>query len=105
MERWPVIITIGAALLGLVAGEMLISDPVVKDWVDANAAWLHYAGPVAGAVFVVAVGKWLAKRRVEAPVELDDLATNDAQPAARASMAAPPTAGGSPAAQPESWRR
>ena len=39
MERFPVIITIGAALLGWVAGEMLISDPVVKDWVDANAAW------------------------------------------------------------------
>jgi YjbE family integral membrane protein len=90
MERFPVIITIGAALLGWVAGEMLISDPVVKDWVDANAAWLHYAGPAAGAVLVVAVGKWLAKRHEEAPVKLDDLAEDDPQPATGGAPAAPP---------------
>ena len=46
MERWPIIITIGGALLGWVAGEMAVSDPAVKDWVDANAGWLHYALPV-----------------------------------------------------------
>ena len=91
MGRFPVIITIGAALLGWVAGEMLVGDPVLKDWVDANAAWLHYAGPVGGAVAVVAVGKWLAKRGEErAPVALDDLAADDRQPAA----------GGAPARRP-----
>lgn len=62
MDRWPIIITIGAALLGWVAGEMAIGDPLVKDWIDANAAWLHYAAPAAGAVLVVAVGKLLAAR-------------------------------------------
>ena len=29
MERYPVIITIGAALIGLVAGEMLVTDPAL----------------------------------------------------------------------------
>ena len=83
MGRFPVIITIGAALLGWVAGEMLVGDPVLKGWVDANAAWLHYAGPGGGAVAVVAVGKWLAKRHEERmPVVLDDLAADDRQPAA-----------------------
>lgn len=62
MDRFPIIITLGAALLGWVAGEMAVTDPVVKDWVDANAAWLHWGAPAAGAVFVVAVGKWLAAR-------------------------------------------
>jgi YjbE family integral membrane protein len=62
MNRWPVIITIGAALLGWVAGEMAATDPVVKDWVDLNAAWLHWAAPAAGAILVVAIGKWLAAR-------------------------------------------
>ena len=62
MERFPVIITIGAALLGWVSGDMAATDPVVKGWVDANAAWLHWAAPVAGAVFVVVTGKWLAAR-------------------------------------------
>ena len=34
----------------------------IKDWVDAQAAFLHYAAPAAGALGVVAVGKWLASR-------------------------------------------
>jgi YjbE family integral membrane protein len=87
MERYPIIITIGAALLGWVAGEMVISDPVAKGWIDANAAWLHYAGPAAGAIAVVAVGKLLAKRREEAPVVLDDLAADDPQPSANGTSA------------------
>ena len=29
---WPVIITIGGGLLGFVAGEMLVTDPALKDW-------------------------------------------------------------------------
>jgi len=62
MERWPIIITIGAGLLGWVSGDMAATDPVVKGWVDANAAWLHWAAPTAGAVLVVVVGKWLAGR-------------------------------------------
>ena len=65
MERWPIIITIGGGLLGWVAGEMAISDPAVKDWVDANAAWLHYAAPVLGAAIVIAIGKILARRSAE----------------------------------------
>jgi YjbE family integral membrane protein len=90
MERFPIIITIGAALLGWVAGEMMISDPVVKGWIDANAAWLHYAGPAAGAAAVVAIGKLLAKRHEKAPVILDDLAAGDPQPAAGGASAAKP---------------
>jgi YjbE family integral membrane protein len=63
MSRYPVIITIGAALLGWVAGEMAISDPAVKSWIDANAAYLHYLAPAAGALGVVLLGTWLAKRK------------------------------------------
>jgi len=73
MDRWPIIITIGAALLGWVAGDMAVTDPLVKDWVDANAAWLHWAAPVAGAVFVVAAGKWLAARAEAGHKEVVDL--------------------------------
>jgi YjbE family integral membrane protein len=70
MERFPVIITIGAALLGWVAGEMFVSDPLVKDWVDAAAAMLHWLAPVAGAVLVIAAGMLLARRALAAPVGL-----------------------------------
>jgi YjbE family integral membrane protein len=106
MERFPVIITIGAALLGWVAGEMMISDPVVKDWIDANAAWLHYAGPAAGAALVVVVGRLLARRHVEeVAAVLDDLAAGDPQPAAGGGAAAVQSRAAAAApAQPEAWR-
>jgi len=63
MERYPVIITLGAAVLGWTAGEMSVTDPAVADWVKANAHWLDWIGPALGAVLVVAVGKALAKRK------------------------------------------
>jgi len=66
MSRFPIIITIGAALLGWVAGEMAITDPLVKDWVNAQAAFLHYLAPALGAIGVVLVGKWLASREEKA---------------------------------------
>jgi nucleotide-binding universal stress UspA family protein len=62
MTRFPIIITIGAGLLGWVAGEMAITDPAVRAWVDANAAYLHYAAPALGAVGVVLFGNWMARR-------------------------------------------
>lgn len=66
MERFPVIIVLGAALLGWVAGEMAIGDPVASPWIDANARWLHYGAPLAGAVAVVLIGKALAARKTAA---------------------------------------
>ena len=69
MERYPVIITLGAALLGFVAGEMLVTDRAVE-------ATFHSAGPVASwlikiacALGVVLVGRWLAARKSHAQVE------------------------------------
>lgn len=73
MHRFPVIITIGAGLLGWVAGEMASTDPVVVSWVDANADWLHWAAPAAGALLVVVFGKWLAARTAKQR-EMVDLA-------------------------------
>jgi len=61
MARFPVIITIGAGLLGWVAGEMAMSDPAIKDWA-ASQHTLHMAAPVLGALLVVATGKWLTSR-------------------------------------------
>jgi YjbE family integral membrane protein len=65
MERFPVIVTAGAALIGWVAGDTIFSDTVVKPLAgDSNVA--HYAFAVAGAVFVVLLGKWLASRNTKA---------------------------------------
>ena len=48
-------------LIGWVAGETIVRDTILRDMLAANP-WLHYAAAAAGAVFVVAVGKWLQKR-------------------------------------------
>ncbi|HSN39800.1 MAG TPA: TerC family protein [Burkholderiales bacterium] len=80
MERFPVIITIGAGILGWVAGEMAATDPVVHDWVNAHAAWLHWAAPAAGVVFVVVLGKWLAARAAEQQRGVVDLADGEPRP-------------------------
>jgi YjbE family integral membrane protein len=63
MTRFPVIITLGGAVLGWVAGEMMITDPVVGTWVEDQAKWLHTAAPAFGALFVVAMGKWITTFR------------------------------------------
>ena len=85
MERWPVIITLGAALLGFVAGEMAVTDPAIGDWVKATFTHAGDKPVVAGislellcgligALFVWAVGTWLARRKaatvVPAPGEV-----------------------------------
>lgn len=70
MQRFPIVITIGAALLGWVAGEMAVTDPLVKEGVNAQAGWLHAVAPAAGAALVVIFGKWLGIReRSEARAE------------------------------------
>jgi YjbE family integral membrane protein len=77
MGRFPVIITIGAGLLGWVAGEMAISDPAVKEWVDTQMSYLHYVAPALGAAGVIALGKFLAGR-AEAKVLADSKAETPA---------------------------
>ena len=62
MQKYPVIITIGAALLGFLAGEMMLTDPAVQERLgDISRVWVTLAG-VAGAAFVVLVGKWKLRR-------------------------------------------
>ncbi len=62
MQRFPVIITIGAALLGYVAGEMAVTDPALSAWVDTQAHWLHQVVPIGCAALVIVVGKYLNAR-------------------------------------------
>ena len=66
MERFPLIVTAGAALLGFLAGEMLLTDPaVVERFGEMSHTVLNIAGAV-GAVIVVGLGTALQRRRVAA---------------------------------------
>ena len=62
MERFPVIITIGAALIGFVAGEMAWEDAAISSLTHPYPAAMKYAAATLGAVIVVVWGKWLAAR-------------------------------------------
>lgn len=63
MERFPIIITIGAALLGFLAGEMLVTDPAVTARFGAVSHTIELVAGVIGAVLVVALGTYLSKRQ------------------------------------------
>jgi YjbE family integral membrane protein len=54
MERWPIIVTLGAAFLGWVGGEMSVSDQKVHS-ILAMYPLLHWLVPAAFAVIVLAV--------------------------------------------------
>jgi YjbE family integral membrane protein len=70
MDRFPIIITLGGMLLGWIAGTMVVTDPVlVHPDVMPQAPKLpatdlvRYAAGAAGALLVLALGKWLVARR------------------------------------------
>ena len=82
MERYPVIITLGAAILGYVAGEMLVTDPGLQGLaLLAPDGWLHTLLPLASAGLVVVLGKWVMGRPAAGPAPaIVDLARPDEQP-------------------------
>ena len=61
MERYPVIVLAGAALIGWVAGETIISDVALKDMTSGHP-WMHYVAAALGAMLVLALGKARARR-------------------------------------------
>ena len=63
MDRWPIIVTAGAGLLGFVAGEMAVTDPAVHEWFQGRVERFEVPIAFAGAVLVIVVGKLLARRK------------------------------------------
>ncbi len=79
LDRFPLVITLGAGLLGWIAGGMLVGDTAVLQhlarldggaWVAATAsgmpvavAAVHYGAAAVGALLVVSLGWLLGRRR------------------------------------------
>lgn len=61
MERFPIIVVLGAALIGWVAGETIASDSALKG-VLGEAPWVHYAAAIVGAALVLLIGKLMQRR-------------------------------------------
>lgn len=75
MDRYPIVITAGGALLGWIGGGMILGDPAVPKDLFADIPYAKQLAAASGALLVIAIGKWLAARtlarrpRIE-PVDL-----------------------------------
>jgi len=64
IERYPIVVTLGGALLGWIAGGMMVTDPMSTRWLGGEPGYsLKYAAEIAGAVLVVVLGKAIGARR------------------------------------------
>ncbi len=70
MDRFPLIITLGAMLLGWIAGTMAVTDPALINAATlpqlpklTESALLKYGAGIAGALLVLVLGKWMVARR------------------------------------------
>lgn len=85
IERFPILVWAGAALLGWIAGEMIVTDNALLVWLkQASPGWvvpvseainpsglgptalLHYGGALVGALIVVGAGLFFKARAEEA---------------------------------------
>ena len=63
MERFPIIITFGAGLLGFLAGGMLVDDPAIKDTIQKTLGNAKLAFEVVGVALVILAGTFMKKRK------------------------------------------
>jgi YjbE family integral membrane protein len=62
MDRFPIIITLGAGLLGLLAGGMLVEDPAIKESIQAAFEDAHMLFEGIGVAIVILLGSYLKKK-------------------------------------------
>ena len=65
MERFPVIITAGAGLLGWLGGGLMISDKLLVKFTAMSLSPSPTAAAAIGVIFVVVIGKFLARPKPE----------------------------------------
>lgn len=65
MERWPIIITIGAGLLGFVAGEMAWEDNAIHAFTSQYPSQAKYVIAIVGAAFVILLGRYFAGKSLK----------------------------------------
>ena len=71
MNRYVWIVWLGGGLLGYVAGEMILEDPLIVRWLGDTAALLHRPLPIAIGAVVTALGWWMASgKRAKVPEKI-----------------------------------
>ena len=69
IDKFPVVITLGAALLGWIAGGMLLTDIFIVEKIGEPSGTLKLAAEVIGALTIVLLGKFFASRKFKAKAE------------------------------------
>jgi YjbE family integral membrane protein len=62
IDRFPLVVTAGAALLGWIAGGMIVTDVAWTQYFGEASSPLKYGAAIAGAIFVAGLGTYLGKR-------------------------------------------
>ena len=70
MNKYPIILWLGAGILGKVGGEMMITDPWVHSLLNPPK-WVEYAVMVFFVAFVCLLSKWIAKRHKAATINIE----------------------------------
>jgi YjbE family integral membrane protein len=68
LDRYPFLIPAGGTLLGWIAGEMGIADPVISNWVSTQAPALTVVMPLLGAVFVLLESRIVEQKQEQSRV-------------------------------------
>ena len=61
-DRFPIIVTLGGALLGWIGGGLVTSDILLVDHLPQTSV-VHYTDCVLGAILVVAIARYIVSRR------------------------------------------
>ena len=79
MDRFPIVVSGGAALLGWVAGSMIAHDAIAKPWLDAHLPYADKVLATAGALLVLLIGRTLASR-MEMRQRMREISLNEGGP-------------------------
>ncbi|MDS1141824.1 TerC family protein [Pusillimonas sp. SM2304] len=69
IDRFPLVVTFGAALLGWIAGGMLVTDVFIVEQFGPISTTAKITAEVIGAISVVLLGKWLGSRKASSAKE------------------------------------
>jgi YjbE family integral membrane protein len=74
IDRYPLVITLGAGLLGWIAGGMIVTDVVIEGRFGVQPGMVKLGAEIIGALLVVLLGRWLASRKVVSKESLNESA-------------------------------
>lgn len=64
MERYPIVLYIGVAILAWTGGDMILKDKKVREWVAPSVDLLEWVLPIASVILILLIGYFSKKRHI-----------------------------------------